>query len=75
MYYKNGVPFICVLFGKDINLLVLFGSDPGVGIGHSDGQLLRALDQSLSVLGGNSVSDLGAELLVLHHQDFQFLKK
>ena len=55
------------------SLLVLLGPDAGVGVGHPDGELLRALDQSLAVLGRNSVGNLGAELLVLHHQNLQLL--
>jgi hypothetical protein len=56
-------------------LLVLLRPDPGVRVGHPDGQLLGALDQALAVLGGHSVGDLGAKLLVLHHQNFEFLEK
>ena len=54
-------------------LLVLLRANPGVGIGNPDSQLGGTLHQSLPVLDGDSTSDLGAEGLVGHHQDFQLL--
>jgi len=54
-------------------LLVLLGHDPGVGVGDADGQLVGTLNQSFPLLSGDTVSDLGAELLVLHHEDLKFL--
>ena len=55
------------------SLLVLFGPDSSIGVSNSDGQLLGAFNEGLAILGGDTMGNLSAELLVLHHQNFQFL--
>ena len=49
---------------QETSLLILFWPDSGIGIGHPDGQLLGPFDECLAVLGGDSMGDLSAELLV-----------
>ena len=56
-------------------LLVLLRPQSRVGIRDADTKLRGALDQRLSVLGADAVRDLGAKLLVLHHQNFELLKQ
>lgn len=55
-------------------LFVLLRAEAGVRVGDLDGELLGALDNSLALLGGNTMSNLGTIFAVLHHQDFQFLQ-
>ena len=57
------------------SLLVLFGPDSSIGVSNSDGQLLGAFNESLAILGGDTMGNLSAELLVLHHKNFQFLQE
>ena len=42
------------------SLLVLFGPDSSIGVGHPDGQLLGAFNEGLAVLGGDSLGTLMA---------------
>lgn len=56
-----------------IVLLRLLAPKSGSWVCHADAELLGTLNDQSAVLGGNSVSDLGAKLLILHHQDFQLL--
>ena len=52
-------------------LFVLLGSEPGVGVGHADVELLGALDDQLALLRGDGVGDLGGVDAVLHQQHLQ----
>lgn len=56
------------------SLFVLLGAEAGVGVGDLDCQLFGSFDDRLALLRGDSMSDFGTVLAVLHHQDFQFLK-
>jgi len=53
------------------SLFVLLGSEPGVGVGDADVELLSALHDQLSLLRGNGVGDLGGVDAVLHQQHLQ----
>jgi hypothetical protein len=55
--------------------LVFLPTQASVGVGNLDGELLGTFNDQLPLLGRNAVSDLGAVLLVLHHQNFQLLWK
>ena len=56
-------------------LLVLFGPQFAVGVGHTDAKLLGAFHQQLPLGSRDCVSDLSTVLLVLHHQNFQLLQR
>lgn len=53
------------------SLLVLLRAQTAVRVRDGDGQLLRALDNQLALLGGHSVGDLGTVDAVLHQQHLQ----
>ena len=55
------------------HLLVLLWSELAKGVGHSDVQLFSAVDNSLSLEGGNIVCNLGAVSAVVHHQHLEVL--
>ena len=56
------------------SLFVLFGTEASIGVGHFDGQLLSALNDTLALATGHAVSDLSGEAAVLHQEHFQLLK-
>lgn len=55
------------------HLLVLLRADASVSVGDADRQLLGTLNDVATLLGGDSVSDLGGVDAVLHHQHLQLL--
>lgn len=52
-------------------LFVLLGSEPGVGVGDADVELLGALDDQLPLLRRDGVGDLGGVHAVLHQKNLQ----
>merc|ERR1719369_1682578 len=50
---------------------VLLGSEPGVGIGHANVELLGAFDDQLALLRRDGVGDLGSVHAILHQQNLQ----
>jgi len=54
-------------------LFIFFGPKSGIGVGDPNAQLLSSVNQRLPVLGRHSVGNFSTELLILHHQNFEFL--
>ena len=54
------------------SLLVFLRAHSGVEVRHTDSKLLCTFADELTLLGADSMGNLGAVDTVLHHQDFQF---
>lgn len=61
------------LNSEAISLGVLLHLELGSGVGHLDVELLGALNDLLSGLGGDAVGDLSAVLSVVHQEQLQLL--
>ena len=56
-----------------LDLFVLLSTQLGTSVGHLDVQLFGALDDVLTLAGGDIVSNFGTVLAVVHKKDLEFI--